>query len=254
MSEKNPEQAPLTGGSAHPGMMGSKGYAHMAAPYIFPWTFMWFGAALCVMVGAGISLVSEIISLEWIDALEMLYLFCFGVLLATVDTPLFTQMGFVHHIRQVCNRFISLVTRVTGKGVVHMFLGCTLWSSMWSNLEGGGFLFLAFFLGIVIFSTGIISVILGCVKSKKLHDVRSQLAASKDKDLAGYYVQFAVTNHAAGITTPEFDKLAMSLPNPVRFEGSDLTLVFGAISSDPNREFISSEDLDAWVHGGWTFI
>merc|ERR1719420_2574638 len=85
-----------------------------------------------------------------------------------------------------------------------MFLGCTLWSSMWSNLEGGGFLFLAFFLGIVIFSTGIISVILGCVKSKKLHDVRSQLNASKDKSLDDYYRQFCPHKAPFLLTTVPF--------------------------------------------------
>merc|ERR1719460_2776978 len=100
-----------------------------------------------------ISLVSEIMSLEWVDALEMAYLFLFGLLLATVDTPLFTSLGMVVHIRQACNRFLALVTRVTGKGIVYMFLGCTLWSSMWENLEDGIELFLTFFLGIFIVFT-----------------------------------------------------------------------------------------------------
>merc|ERR1719163_1132026 len=109
----SPEQAPLTGGTGgHPGMMGgNKGCAHAAAPYIFPWTFMWFGAAICVMVGSCISCVQEILSLEWVDALEMAYFFFFGLLLAIVDTPLFTSMSFVTHVRQACNRFVAILTR-----------------------------------------------------------------------------------------------------------------------------------------------
>merc|ERR1719359_1825673 len=105
----------------------------------------------------------------------MAYMFFFGILLAIVDTPLFTSLHIVIHIRQACNRFLAIVTRVTGKGVVYMFLGCTLWSSMWTNLEGGFLLFLAFFLGIIIFFTGIVSVILGIVKSRNLNTVRTAL-------------------------------------------------------------------------------
>lgn len=246
------EQVALVGGNSYPGMVNGRG--HMAAPYIFPWTFMWFGASLCVMIGSGLALVDEILSLEWVDALEMAYLFLFGLLLALVDTPLFTQVGFVHHIRQMCNRFIAILTRVTGKGVVYMFLGSTLWSSMWSNLEGAGMIILAFFIGIVIFCTGIISLLLGFMKSKKLNDVRIELKKDGIDGLQKFYDQFARENPQIGLTPQEFERMAISLPQAIRFEGSDITLVFGGLSSDPNRMFISPQDMEAWVMGGMIFI
>jgi len=229
---------------------GNKGFSQMAAPYIFPWTFMWFGAALCVMVGSCISAIDETFSLEWVDALEMAYLFLFGLLLAIVDTPLFTQMSFVTHIRQSCNRFIAILTRVTGKGIVYMFLGCTLWSSMWTNLEGGMLLFVAFVLGIVIFFTGIVSIILGIIKSRNLNGVREAL--KKDSKVQEVYDQYARMNHAYGLTPEEFERMSMSFH--YKFEGSDLKLVFGGISSDPTRMYISLEDMYQWVNGGMIFI
>jgi hypothetical protein len=249
------EKAPLTGGPPSP--MGSmngakvKGFSQLAAPS--PWTFMWFGAAICVMVGSIISLVEEIFSLEWVDALEMAYLFLFGALLAIVDTPLFTSLHIVIHIRQACNRFLAIVTRVTGKGVVYMFLGCTLWSSMWTNLEDGFMLILAFFLGIFIFFTGIISVLLGLCMSKNLNVVRAQLK-KEGVVLKDQFEKFARANREAGLTAEEFERMSVSLPQPTRFEGSDLKLVFSGISSDPNRTFISQQDLENWVYGGMIFI
>jgi len=235
------------------GSMNGKGYSQMATSYIYPWSFMWFGAAFCVMVGAVISFVQEIFSLEWIDALEMAYLFFFGVLLAIVDTPLFSTINIVTHIRQAVNRFVAILTRVTGKGVVFMFLGCTLWSSMWANVEGGFLLFLAFFLGTVIELTGVISIILGVIKSRNLNLVRTALKKDS-KALTAQYQQFARMNPNTGLTPEEFERMSMSLPTPVRFEGSDLRLVFSGISTDPNRMFISYEDLDQWVTGGFVFI
>jgi len=253
-SKPNPEQVPLTG-AGHPGMgvHAGKGYSQMAAPYIYPWSFMWFGAAFCVMVGAMVSFISEVLSLEWIDALEMAYIFFFGLLLAIVDTPLFTSVNLVTHIRQGTNRFCAILTRVTGKGVVYMFLGCTLWSSMWTNLEGGFLLFLAFFLGIFIFLTGIISVILGIIKSRNLNAVRNELKKDGIK-LQDEYDKHARMYASTGLTPEEFERMSMALPNGVRFEGSDLKLVFAGVSSDPNKMFISLQDLNQWVMGGMIFI
>jgi len=253
-SKPNPEQVPLTG-AGHPGMgvHAGKGYSQMAAPYIYPWSFMWFGAAFCVMVGAMVSFISEVLSLEWIDALEMAYLFCFGVLLAVVDTPLCTSMAFVPHVHNTVNRFVAILTRVTGKGFVYMFLGCTLFSSMWTKLTGAVYLFLAFFLGVTIFLTGIISVLLGFFKSRNLNQVRIALS----KDPAGVqqqYVQFARVNPTTGLTPEEFEKLSISLPQQVRFDGNDIKFVFGGLSSDPSRSFVSFDDFSQWVNGGMVFI
>jgi len=230
-----------------------KGYTQMQSSYVYPWSFMWFFAALCVMVGAVISCVDEIFSLEWIDALEMAYLFFMGLLLAVVDTPLFTSVAFVSHIHQTVNRFIAILTRVTGKGFVYMFLGCTLFSSMWTNLEGFLLMFLTVFLGTSIFLVGIISVILGFAKSRNLNQVRSALN-KEPQMLPQKYSQFARSNPSTGLTPEEFEKLSISLPQQVRFEGNDMKFVFGGVSTDPSRMFISLQDLTEWVTGGMIFI
>jgi len=213
---------------------------------------MWFFAAFCVIIGAGISCVEEILTLAWIDALEMAYLFCFGVLLAVVDTPLCTSMAFVPHVHNTVNRFVAILTRVTGKGFVYMFLGCTLFSSMWAKLTGAVYLFLAFFLCVFIFLTGIISMLLGFAKSRNLNQVRTAL--SKDEKFADKFKQFARLDPNTGLSPEEFQKLSISLPQQIRFDASDLKFVFGGLSSDPSRMFISLDDFNQWVTGGMIFI
>lgn len=257
MSEASPmasEKAPLTGGTPMGSAMGSmkSTQMHLIQNNIFPWTYLWFVGSLCVMTGAVIAMVQEIETIEWIDALESAYLFLVGLILAFVDTPVFTNLGMVVHFRQAANRFLAIVTRVTGKGVVFCFLGCTLWSSMWSNLEGGIHFVVAFFLGIFILATGLISIFLGILKSKNLNAVRTQL--KKDDAAINQYSKFAQANPELGLDDEEFARLAISQIHPVRFEGSDLRLVFSGISSDPNRMYISQQDLDKWVQGGWVFV
>merc|ERR1719281_714079 len=87
-------------------------------------------------------------------------------------------------------------------------------------------------------SPGLVSVILGLIKSRNLNIVRNEL--KKDgKGVDDQFVKFARTNPNVGLTPEEFERMSMSQSNPVRFQGSDLGLVFSGISSDPNRMFIS---------------
>lgn len=229
----------------------AKGYNIQSASYVYPWSFMWFGAALCVMTGAIIGFVNLVISLEWVDALEMAYLFLFGLLLATIDTPLCPTFNFVNTIRQGAHRFVAVLTRMTGKGVVYMFLGCTLWSSMWSNLEGAFILLLAVILGSCIFLAGLISVFLGICKSVNLNHVRLELQKHQNWDQM--YDTHAKTVPSSGMTKEEFNKMAQYLRG-VSFEGTDLNFVMNCLSSDPHRMFLTRKDIEEWAISGLVFV
>merc|ERR1719428_2311134 len=103
-------------------------------------------------------MVTELFSFEWVDALEMGYLFLFGMLLAVLDTPLFNQMQIVAEIRVAIGKYIAILQRVTGKGATYIFLGCALWSSMFANVEGGFMLFVAALIGIFVVFIGVFSL------------------------------------------------------------------------------------------------
>jgi len=229
----------------------AKGYNISAASYVYPWSFMWFGASLCVVTGSTISFVNLVISLEWVDALEMAYLFFFGLLLATIDTPLCPTFNFVNTIRQGAHRYVALLTRMTGKGIVYMFLGCTLWSSMWSNLEGAFILLLAVIFGSLIFVAGLVSVFLGVCKSVALNHVRLELQKHQNWDQM--YDTNAKTNPGMGMTKEEFNKMAQYLRG-VSFEGTDLNFVMNCLSTDPNRQFLTRKDIEDWAIQGIVFV
>merc|ERR1719387_3170678 len=64
-----------------------------------PINLIWFAAACSVMLGSLIGFFSEFFSLQWVDALENLYFFGAGLLLASLDTPLFNNMLVVTDLR-----------------------------------------------------------------------------------------------------------------------------------------------------------
>merc|ERR1719456_1410594 len=199
------------------------------------------------MIGALISFISEIFSLQWVDALEMSYLFIFGLLLAVLDTPLFNLVAIVSELRTAIGKYIAVLQRVTGKGAAYIFLGCALWSSMFANVEGNFLLFLAVLICLFVVAIGCFSVAIAVLKSRNLDLVRKELR-KEPSSLKQMYDMHAKMNPTAGITQEEFKKMT-PYARGVSFEQGDIKLIFNALSTNPRRDVISLEDLTAWVNG-----
>jgi len=212
-----------------------------------PMNLIWFAAACCVMLGAVLSFVNLLLSLEWVDALEMGYLFLFGWLLAVLDTPLFNQVAIVSELRTAIGKYMAVLLRVTGKGTTYIFLGCALASSMYANVEGSFMITLCVAIGAFVVFVGVFSLMIAVLKSRNLNLVRLELG--KDPmSLKQMYDMHARMNPQAGITQEEFKKMAPTVRG-VSFEQADIRLIFNALSSNPRHDVISLEDLSAWVNG-----
>jgi len=229
------------------GLPPAPGYANLQKTATNPMNLIWFAAACCVMIGAVISFVQELFSVEWVDALEMAYLFIFGMLLSVLDSPLFGQVAGVCELRAAIGKYIAVLQRVTGKGAAYIFLGCALWSSMYANVEGGFLLFIAAMLCLFVVVVGIFSLAIAILKSRNLDLVRRELR-KEPSSLKQMYDMHAKMNPTAGITQEEFKKMT-PYARGVSFEQGDIKLIFNALSSNPRRDVISLEDLTAWVNG-----
>jgi len=230
------------GGPAPPGGPAARGMSSTN-----PMNLIWFAAACSVMVGASISCVALLFSLEWVDALEMAYLFMFGMLLAVLDTPLFNQVQIVAELRTAIGKYIALLQRVTGKGAAYIFLGCALWSSMYANVEGGFMKFLSVMIGLFVVLIGCFSLAIAILKSRNLNLVRLELR-KEPMSLKQMYDMHAKMNPMAGITQEEFKKMT-PYARGVSFEAPDIKLIFNALSTNPRRDVISLDDLNSWVSG-----
>lgn len=209
---------------------------------------IWFSAACCVMLGAFISFLSEFFTGQWADALEMLYFLVFGILMATLDTPILSQHEQIQNLRISIAKYIAVLQRVTGKGIAYIFLGSALTSSMWANLEGGFMIFLTVLIGFFIVAVGFFSLVVAVVKSRNLNLVRVELQQDGSQSLPQLYERYAKLSPHNGLTQEEFKALTPQARG-VSFEAADIKLIFNALSSYPKRDFISREDLQNWVHG-----
>merc|ERR1719401_1285530 len=102
--------------------------------------------------------------------------------------------------------------------------------TMWDNSESGFMLFLAIILSLFPTLVGIVSVVIGVLKSKKLDKARRQLVLVIDQR----YEFFAQTYRGpnGGLTMNEFNMLTME-NGGFRFETLDLKLIFNALVSSP---------------------
>lgn len=212
---------------------------------------IWFGAACCVMIGAGITFIIELVSLEWVDALEMVYMLLFGLILAVIDTPFFVSMKWVGDMRNAVGFYVAVLVRITGKGIAYIFLGATLFASMWNNLEGTFLKFLAILFGLVVVLVGMLSVLIGALKSKNLDAVK-RMIKQEQGGVTQLYQKHA-RRPQQGMTTEEFRTMAETMRGMV-FNGSDLYQIFKAISTDPDRNVLTQEDFENWVQTSFVFL
>lgn len=189
---------------------------------------VFFAAACCVVIG---SLVGGFgLLLKPVDFLEMMYFTIFGGVLALHDTPWLRTIKAIRDMRAYIAKYVQFVTRITGKGVTLIFLGSSLFVTLWHTLEGSFLMMLAVFLCLFPTVVGFGSVGMGLLLSKKLNAARGRLELVIDTA----YDKFANTYRGpqGGLTMQEFNNLTME-NGGFKFETLELKLIFDALVSNP---------------------
>jgi hypothetical protein len=187
----------------------------------------------------------------------MWYLLLFGMILAVLDMPIFGSAKFVPAVRTHIGRYIHLLTRMVGKSAVFTFLGCALFSAMWTNVESVFLKVLAVVLSFFVVAVGLISLALGMMKSTHLNKIRQHFQGDAEavghNALSQAYERHARLQPQLGMTPQEFNQMANESKG-ISFDSSDLSLIFNALASSPKREAITLTDLHAWVKGSMVFL
>ncbi|CAL1151349.1 unnamed protein product [Cladocopium goreaui] len=267
-----PQQGPY--GNQGPGGPGGNQQSERASKSVLnpDWSIYFFVASCSTMLGAFIGGLCLFFSFELVDFLEMCYILVFGGVLALMDTPCFKTVKTVKDHREYFSKYVNILTRVTGKGIAFLFLGCALFSTMWDNLESSGLKFLAFVLSMIPIIVGIAALVIGFIKSQKLNKVRQVFAQEGENHMASVYDQHARTYGGphGGLTMLEFSELTYKTIQ-VKWEDTDLKLIFNALVSNPawrtnvtnfssygaqqvEMAKIPKEDLVAWVSGGIVWL
>lgn len=207
-----------------------------------------FAAAILVMLSSAIGALEGFFSLRWDHCVCFCYVFCFGANQALLDTPFFPTLRFVQHCRAYLNRYVHILTRVTGKGAVLFYAGSTLWAALVKDFSRDSdtmyLRLLAAVSGLFTMGIGIGAFGVGLLKSKRLHEVRNAHFLQEGV-CSELYDRYARLSPSLGITLSEFDQLLED--HGVSFSRNELDLTFNALSSHPTRRIISRLDLVNWT-------
>mmetsp|Transcript_69405 Transcript_69405/g.166402 ORF Transcript_69405/g.166402 Transcript_69405/m.166402 type:complete len:278 (+) Transcript_69405:123-956(+) len=226
---------------------------------------IWFGAAVAIMILAVLGLIYTFLNFEWLDSLQFIFLFIFGFVLAVMDTPIFSNIRLVPDLRMAISRYFNIIMRVTGKGVVLLFVGASLWMTLWANERASNFiLVLTVVLCLPVILIGIASIGIGVMKSMQLDKVRTRLRqdafpqgasnqGAVQSVISDLYNQYAKMQPEIGMTKSEFNQMSKHFRG-VEFQDQDLKLIFVALASHPKRENLTQVDLADWIYGAIVFL
>jgi len=236
---------------------------------------VFFAGACCLIVGSFIGFCIAFFRPQFVDVIEMAYIFMFGVILAVLDTPFFKTIKAMGDFKMYIGKYINILTRVTGKGLAFLFLGSDLFCVLWelgaddsnsSHVAIKVFAVLACFIPVVV---GLAAIVIGIMKSWKLQKARKHIEMAAT--LEQRYDTWAQTYRDAqgGLTPLEFNQLTMD-NGGFKWEDADLKLIFNALVSNPawrinatstqggrssaDEPKIPKEDLMSWVKGGMVFL
>lgn len=218
---------------------------------------VFFMAAAATVCGAFIGCLSMLTSGQFVDCVEMLYFLFFGLALMVYDTPFFRTVKSLEEYKVYVGKYAAVVTRVTGKGIMLIFLGTSLFGSLWANMESEFLLFLAVVICLFITVVGFAAAAVGIMKTQKLRKAQSHLAQG--------VLESSFQNHAkaqsGALTMQEFNNLTKE-NGGVAWEDSDLKLIFNALVTNPSwrsqdgyvEATMPYADTQAWVRGGAVFL
>lgn len=233
---------------------------------------VFFGAACAIIAGGLISSIFLFWSAQFADAVLAMYMLSFGAVLAVLDNPFYKQMKIMVDAKMYIGKYVNILTRMTGKGLCFVFLGCSLFAAMWDNLSSAFLLFLAVILCMFPVFVGMAAIFIGITKSQKLAKARHALAAGSPEQ---WYDQMAQTFRGphGGLTPTEFNELT-TRNGGFKWELAELKFIFNALVSNPawrmnavtqsqssssrpgniDETKMPKEDLMAWIKHGWVFV
>merc|ERR1719321_1548001 len=105
----------------------------------------------------------------------MIYVIVIAALLAPLDAPIASTNRQLADYKMYVGKYVELLLRMTGKGIVLIFLGTTLFTSVWANTTSLAVHIFAVMLFLVIFLAGVAAIIVGGMTTRKLNETRRKL-------------------------------------------------------------------------------
>jgi len=201
------------------------------------WKLLFFIAACCTLGAATISILYMIFTFEFapFSFTTIVFMLLFGFLMVVLDFPIPHPSPHLAHVRAGIYKFLLFLTRFTGRGIWHLFLGTMIFATLFDlNISAFFGICMGGYVGII----GLVTLIFGIRLSQKLDVVRQELLISGGScPPQGYSMEgFKSMAHMVAKTD---------------FTDDELIYVFNSLSFNPmNDGVINPEEYRMWLQPG----
>ncbi|KAF8820708.1 putative COPI associated protein [Cardiosporidium cionae] len=213
---------------------------------------LFFAAAIFIVFGATIALISSIFSFELANIVNSTFLEVFGIIMILLDVP--GNPRWSAHYRAILRKYVRFLTLLTGKGLWFLFLGCLTASTLWPTKKGGnGFLLFAVVISFSAVVVSIIGLMMAIRRSLRLERIRKAIVSQKGAS-PDVYRKYALCDPNHGMQFEEFNRLCSDYSSGrVQFDIADLGIIYNALD-DHQKCAVNEREFNAWMKGHMTYL
>lgn len=216
---------------------------------------LFFLAALGTVFSSVIGIFSSLLYFEIANAINCVFLCGFGIIMMILDIP--GSPRWAGRYRQVVRKYMRFLTRLTGKALWFLYLGCLVVVSLWPTRGLKNDMMMIFFAlatSFFIVSVAAIGLLIAVRKSLLLEKVRKALQQQFRDSGPEVYRKWAITEPSHGMQFEEFNRMAADITHGhMQFDVTDLGIIYNALD-EHQKSAINEREFCEWFQGMLTYV
>eukprot|EP01053_Blabericola_migrator_P007402 Blabericola_migrator_1__7401@NODE_376_length_9223_cov_129_221276_g300_i0_p5_GENE_NODE_376_length_9223_cov_129_221276_g300_i0NODE_376_length_9223_cov_129_221276_g300_i0_p5_ORF_typecomplete_len275_score30_95COPI_assoc/PF08507_10/2_4e05DUF2304/PF10066_9/1_2e03DUF2304/PF10066_9/0_0079KaiB/PF07689_12/3_4e03KaiB/PF07689_12/0_32DUF3278/PF11683_8/1_1e02DUF3278/PF11683_8/0_28UPF0139/PF03669_13/0_13UPF0139/PF03669_13/1_6e03AA_permease_2/PF13520_6/1_9SLATT_5/PF18160_1/64SLATT_5/PF18160_1/1_5DUF485/PF04341_ len=219
------------------------------------YTTLFFIAGWVTILASIVSFLNAVTQLSLVGIVQSIFLQVFGFIMMVLDIP--GAPEWASRYRTLVRRHIRFLTRLTGKSVWFLYLGCMIAVCLWpsySTKRSGFFMFFGLCMSMFVICVSIIGLSIAIRKSLRLEKIRKQVRNSYKGNSSEVYRKYAITDPTHGMQFAELNRLCADYSQGrCQFDVIDLAIVYNALD-DHQKSAINEREFCEWVDGPMTYL
>eukprot|EP00923_Selenidium_pygospionis_P008702 GHVN01014835.1.p1 GENE.GHVN01014835.1~~GHVN01014835.1.p1 ORF type:complete len:238 (-),score=28.25 GHVN01014835.1:199-912(-) len=216
---------------------------------------LFFIASIGTVMASFVGVLTSLLYFEMANMVNCVFLCVFGLTMMVIDIPGCPR--WASRYRQVVRKYFRFLTRLTGKSLWFLYLGCLVAVSLWPSehlSRDMGMVFFALSLSLFIVTVAFIGLLISIKKSLVLEKVRQALRAQFRGDALEAYRKWALTEPSHGMQFEEFNRMASEVTaNRICFDVTDLGIIYNALD-EHQKSAINEKEFSDWYQGMLTYV
>lgn len=214
---------------------------------------LFFCAGLAVLLAGIVGLIGSLFTFELANLVDSFFLVIFGLIMMILDVP--GSPRWAGRYRSLCRKYVRFLTRLTGKALWFLFLGCMTACNLWPTEKArGGLLFFAVFISFFIILVSVMGLLIAVRKSVRLEKIRKAVIMGSKGIVVDAYRKYAMTDPLHGMQFEEFNRMcADHTSGKLQFDITDLGIIYNALD-EHQKSAINEREFCEWASGSMTYI